>query len=355
MSTEGRAAPTSPGPSTSRASIADVARLAGVAPITVSRVANGAESVSPATRQRVQSAMDKLGYAPNHAARALRSGSFGAIGLVAHRLARTGESRTVEGVVEAARAEGYTVSLVDVVAPTSDEVTAAARRLSHQAIDGLIIIRAETSTPATLALPPRLPVVVSDSSLIRRHAAVSSDQVSGTRAAVQHLLDLGHPTVHHLSGPADSSPAQVRLETWRETLRAAGRTVPEPWRGDWTLQSGYELGARIAADPQVTAVFCANDEMAAGLMRSLHEHDIAVPQELSIVGFDDIPVAEYLWPPLTTVRQDFGRIGAELVRMVLERLRGGDDALARHVVVPTTFVIRASTAGYTPRTRAPRS
>lgn len=354
MSTAGHTPSTSPGPSASRASIADVARLAGVAPITVSRVANGSESVRPATRQRVQAAMDKLGYAPNNAARALRSGSFGAIGLVAHRLARTGESRTVEGVVEAARAQGYTVSLVDVTAPTSDEVTAAARRLSHQAIDGLIIIRAETTTPAILALPPRLPVVVSDSSLLGRHAAVSSDQVAGTRAAVQHLLDLGHPTVHHLSGPADSSPAVVRQETWRDTLRAAGRPVPTPWQGDWTLQSGYEAGARVAADPEVTAVFCANDEMAAGLMRALHEQSVAVPGEVSVVGFDDIPVAEYLWPPLTTVRQDFGRIGAELVTMVLDRVRGEQEHPPHHVEVPTRFVVRASTAPYTPRTPAPR-
>jgi DNA-binding LacI/PurR family transcriptional regulator len=343
-----------PSPSAGRASIGDVARLAGVSPITVSRVANGSDSVRPATRDRVLAAMNEVGYAPNRAARALRYGSFEAIGLVAHRLARTGESRTVEGVVDAARAQGYTVSLMDVVAPTSAEVAAAATRLSHQAIDGLIIIRAEMSTPADLALPTGLPVVVSDSRLIGRHPEVSADQTGGTRAAVEHLLQLGHPTVHHVAGPADSRPAAVREDAWRETLQAAGRPVPTVLRGDWTLASGYALGGALAADPQVTAVLCANDEMAAGLLLALHEHGVQVPQQISVVGFDDIPVAEYLWPPLTTVRQDFGRIGAELVRMLLDQVRGEAGTGARRTVVPAPLVVRASTGPYRPRRPDPQ-
>ena len=143
-------------------SMAQVAALAGVSSQTVSRVSMGLDNVKQDTRKRVLAAMAELGYAPNTAARALRYGSFATIGVIAHRLARTGESRTVEAVVEAAQAEGYTVTIIDPESPSSDEVSAAVARLSHQAIDGLVIVRAETATPDTLMLPPKLPVVVSD-------------------------------------------------------------------------------------------------------------------------------------------------------------------------------------------------
>lgn len=321
----------------------DVARLAGVSAQTVSRVSTGADTVRPETRDRVLRAIEQLGYTPNNAARALRSGSFGTIGVIAHRLARTGESRTVEAVVEAARANDYTVTLDDVRSPSSSDVTAAVQQLVHQSIDGLIIIRAEIETPTALVLPQHVPVAVSDSRLIGHHPAVGADQVGGTRSAVTHLLELGHRTVHHLSGPPDSGPAGIRVAAWRATLTAAGRAVPEALTGDWSARSGYELGARVAQMPEVTAVFCANDEMAAGLIRALSEAGRRVPEDVSVVGFDGIPLGEYLSPPLTTVRQDFQRIGEELVRLVLAQLDGGT-APDVHVEVPTELVIRRSTA-----------
>lgn len=325
-------------------SIGDVARLAGVSAQTVSRVSTGADNVRPATRDRVLAAMEQLAYSPNHAARALRYGSFHTIGLIAHRLARTGESRTVEAVVEAARAEGYTVSLVDVQSPSSDDVTEAAARLSHQSIDGLVIIRAETATPSSLVLPPRLPVVVSDSRFVGHHPAVGADQVTGTHLALQHLLDLGHRTVHQLAGPADSAPAEIRVDTWREHLIGSGREVPEVLRGDWTARSGYEQGRRLAADPAVTAVLCGNDEMAAGLFRALHEQGRRIPDDVSVIGFDDIPLAEFLWPPLTTVQQDFHMIGNRLVELLLRQIRDRTTLADARIVVPTRLIARASTA-----------
>jgi DNA-binding LacI/PurR family transcriptional regulator len=327
-----------PGPS-----IADVAHLAGVSQQTVSRVSTGAPNVRQATRQRVLDAMDRLGYSPNTAARALRYGSFGTIGLIAHQLARTGEYRTVEAVVEAARRETYTVSLVDVDSPSSQDVDAAVQRLTNQAIDGLVIIRAETATPATLSLPSRLPVVVSDSRFIGHHPAVGADQATGVAEAMHHLLSLGHRTVHHLAGPADSAPAQVRLDTWRTALVAAGRRVPEPLRGDWSASSGYAVGQALARDADVTAVLCANDEMAAGLLRALHESGRDVPGEVSVVGFDDIPLSEFTWPPLTTVHQDFPAIGARLVSLLLRQIREHENLASYHEVVPTTLIVRGST------------
>lgn len=325
-----------PGPS-----IADVAELAGVSPQTVSRVSTGADKVRPQTRAKVLAAMAELGYSPNHAARALRNGSFGAIGLIAHQLGRTGESKTVEAVVDAARQAGYTVSLVDLVSPSADEVTDAVARLTHQALDGLIIIRAEAFPATSVSLPARLPVVVSDSRFSGHHPGVGSDQTAGSRRAVRHLLELGHRTVHHLAGPVGSRPAEMRTESWRRTLRKAGIEPPPVFQGDWTSRSGHEQGRLIAADPSVTAVFCANDEMAAGVLRALGEAGRAVPDDVSVVGFDDIPIAAYLSPPLTTVAQDFPAIGRELVAMLLRQMETGERD-NEHRLIPTRLVVRQS-------------
>ncbi|MDM7831853.1 LacI family DNA-binding transcriptional regulator [Cellulomonas edaphi] len=340
------AAPTSnpaarrrPGPS-----IGDVARLSGVSAQTVSRVANEAPNVLPATRQRVLAAMEQLGYSPNRAARALRTGSFATIGVVVHRLARTGESSTVDAIVEAARREGYTVNLVDVASPSSDDVMAALRQLSNQSVDGLVIVRAETTTPTSLALPGRTPVVVADSRFVGHHPSVGADQLAGAARAVEHLLELGHDTVHLLAGPPESGPAQLRATGWRAALERAGREVPSAAQGDWSARSGYDAGRHLAADPAVAAVFCANDEMAAGLLHALHEAGRSVPGDVSVVGFDDIPLARHLWPPLTTVRQDFAQVGQELVRLLVEQIRDPAAFVTRNVVVPAPLIVRSSTA-----------
>jgi DNA-binding LacI/PurR family transcriptional regulator len=322
-------------------SIEDVARLAGVSAQTVSRVSTGADNVRADTRAKVLDAMDRLGYSPNHAARALRNGAFGTIGLLAHRFERTGEALTTEGVIEAAQAQDYAVTIVDVGRAEGDW-QGAAHRLTHQAVDGLVIIRAETATPESLALPAGLAVVVSDSRLVGHHPAVVADQVAGSRDAVRHLLDLGHATVHHLAGPVDSEPAAARSAAWARTLEESGIRPPQPWRGDWTAASGYALGRELPDD--VTAVFCANDEMAVGLMRAVHERGRRVPDDVSVVGFDGIALGEYTWPPLTTVRQDFHTIGRELVRLVLEQFRTRTRLGTERVVVPTELLVRGTTA-----------
>jgi DNA-binding LacI/PurR family transcriptional regulator len=335
-----------PGGSRPAASIVDVAALAGVSAQTVSRVSTGYAGVRPATRERVLAAMETLGYVPNHAARALKFGTFRTIGVVAHQLTRTGESRTVEAVVEAARQEGYGVTLVDVRSPSSEDVSDAVAGLATMAIDGLVIIRAESATPDTLVLPPHIPVVVSDSRFVGHHPAVATDQGAGTRQAVEHLLGLGHASVSHVAGPESSLPASERYAAWAGALRDAGRPVPAAYRGDWTASSGYALGAQVADDVaagRTTAVFCANDQMALGLMRALFEHGLRVPEDVSVVGFDDIPEAAYFWPPLTSVAQDFHRVGERLVELLLTQIRDG----ARpdtHILVPVELRVRASTA-----------
>ena len=325
-------------------SIEDVAKLAGVSAQTVSRVSTGTDVVRPATRERVLRAMQQLGYTPNRAARALRNGTYGAIGLVAHRFGRTGEALTTEAVVRAAEAEDYAVTLLTVRDPAAEDWEPAAHRLPHQAIDGLIIIRAERATAESLALPQGMPVAVADSRFSGHYPSVVADQVQGTRDATQHLLDLGHKNVHHLAGPEGSGPARVRAGAWQRCLEEAGIQPPRLWRGDWTPESGYLMGCQIAQDRSITAVFSANDDMAFGLIRALHEAGLRVPQDVSVVGFDAITLSEFSSPPLTTVRQDFNQIGVELVRLVLAQVRHGSETVRDRVLVPTDLVVRASTA-----------
>lgn len=337
--------PTAPGRSRKTGpSIEDVARLAGVSAQTVSRVSTGAEVVRPSTRAKVVAAMDQLGYSPNRAARALRNGSFGTIGLLAYRFERTGEALTTKAVVEAAEAQDHSVTMLHVRNPGADGWEHAAHRLSHQAVDGLVIIRAEQATPDSLALPAGLPVAVSDSRLVGYYPAVVADQVQGSEDAMRHLLALGHRSVHHLAGPADSDPAALRSATWQRCLEEAGIRPPQLWRGDWTAESGYAVGQHLVKDPSITAVYCANDEMAFGLLRALHEHGRRVPLDVSVVGFDGIALSEYSSPPLTTVKQDFHRIGHELVGLVLDQLRSRPGVSRDRVVVPTELVVRGTTA-----------
>ena len=336
--------PTARGRRKTGPSIEDVARLAGLSAQTVSRVSTGAESVRESTRLRVLAAMNQLGYSPNRAARALRSGSFGTIGLAAYRFERTGEALTTEAVVQAAEAENYSVTLLSVRTPVADQWEHTAQRLSHQAIDGLVIIRAEQATPESLSLPAGMAVAVSDSRLIGHYPSVVADQVQGTLDAIRHLLSLGHATVHHIAGPSDSEPALVRSNTWQRSLEEAGIRPPTPWQGDWTAASGYQAGRRIAEDPSITAVYAANDEMAFGLMRALYERGRHVPEDVSVIGFDGIALSEFASPPLTTVKQDFHRIGHELMRLVLEQIHSKPARSQGRVVVPTELIIRGTTA-----------
>lgn len=324
-------------------SIADVARLAGVSSQTVSRVANGSNQVREQTREKVVEAMQMLGYSPNVAARALRQGKFKTIGLLGHHFERTGESLTTSGLIAAATAQDYAVTIVTVQESQLDGWDHAAIRLTNQAIDGLVILRAE-HTPEQLALPAGFPVAVSDSRLAGMYSAVTLDHESGSIAATEHLLGLGHRQVHHLAGPTNSDPAIARLLPWRATLERHGITAPEPFYGDWTARSGYEIGKRIAESNDVTALYCANDEMAMGAMHAFHEAGLRVPEDISVVGFDDLALSEHLPVPLTTVRQDFHAIGTSLFELVLEQIESEGASPRRRVVVPTTFIVRETTA-----------
>jgi DNA-binding LacI/PurR family transcriptional regulator len=324
--------------------MADVAKLAGVSAQTVSRVSNGFPGVVESTRRQVLAAMRELGYRPNSAARALKRGEFRTIGVILFNLSTTGNMRTLDAVASSAALEGYATTLMPVTVPTQDEVRGAFTRLGELAVDGIVIImEVHLLDAATVSLPPRAPVVVVDSNAGDRYSVVDSDQAGGAEAAVRHLLGLGHETVWHVAGPEGSFSAERRVERWRSVLAEAGRPAPEPLRGDWSAESGYRAGQQIAADPDCTAVFVANDQMALGVLRALHEAGRRVPDDVSVVGFDDIADASSFDPPLTTVHQDFAEVGRRCVEGVLRQIRN-DDPETGTALVPTRLVVRESTA-----------
>ncbi|MER5442475.1 LacI family DNA-binding transcriptional regulator [Streptomyces sp. NPDC002790] len=323
--------------------MADVARVAGVSSQTVSRVSNGFPGVNEETRERVRAAMKELGYRPNSAARALKRGDFRTIGVITFTLSTTGNMRTLEAIATSAAQEGYAVTLLPVAVPTQDEVRGAFSRLGELAVDAVIVImEVHLLDSARLSLPPHVKVVVADSDAGDRYAVVDTDQAGGTRDAVRHLLDLGHRTVWHLAGPSESYAAQRRTDAWRAALEAAGRAVPPLARGDWSAESGYRAGLRLAEQADCTAVFAANDQMALGLLRALEERGRKVPEDVSVIGFDDIPDSGSYQPPLTTVHQDFAEVGRRCVESALRQVRESETEHGT-TLVPTRLVVREST------------
>jgi len=178
--------------------------------------------------------------------------------------------------------------------------------------------------------------------------AVAVDNEAGAERATSYLLDLGHRTVHHLAGPRTWLDAQEREAGWRRALTARGAEVPEPVKGgDWSARTGYDLGRQIVRDEAVTSVFCANDHLALGLMRALQAAGRRVPEHVSVIGFDDIPDAEFFGPALTTVRQDFDELGRRALLALIRSIGtgpGGRRAAGPAGAIDPSLVVRASTA-----------
>ncbi|MGO3885828.1 MAG: LacI family DNA-binding transcriptional regulator [Mycetocola sp.] len=324
-------------------SMADVAVAAGVSGQTVSRVVNGRSNVDPETRTRVEAVMLQLGYRPNSAARALRSGRFRSIGVIVFTLASSGNMSTLNAVASVAAEKGYALTLITVEAATQAAVSRAFGRLQEQGVDGVVILmETHPVDDADFDLPSGLPVVIVDSNAAEPHLVVDTDQSQGATAATAHLLDLGHATVWHIAGPQSSYSAERRVDAWRAELERRGCAVMEPLFGDWSAESGYSLGRVLANRGDVTAVFAANDEMAIGALRAFHEAGIRVPEQVSVVGFDDSPIASSVWPPLTTIRQHFDRVGAVAVQALLADIHG--DGAEGRTLIPTELVVRSSTA-----------
>jgi DNA-binding LacI/PurR family transcriptional regulator len=326
--------------------MADVARLAGVSHQTVSRVINGQTNLRPATRQRVEEAIRQLGYRPNSAARALVTKRSATIGVIGSKSGFWGPSSVHRTVQAAGREAGFFVSSVNVPDLTRDAVGDAIDHLRDQRVEGIVLIAAndEAVEVARHQEVVGIPVVVVEGSLDKARWTVGVDQAAGARLATQHLLDLGHSEIVHLAGPLQWTEARSRLQGWQAAMHDAGLRPSPHLEGDWTAASGYRIGALLARRDDVTAVFAANDQMALGLLRALWEAGRSVPGDVSVVGFDDIPEAEFLIPPLTTVRQDFTAVGHRAIEILQTAIaRPEPEAEMPERLIRPELVVRAST------------
>ena len=322
----------------------DVARAAGVSQKTVSRVINGDAHVRTEVRDRVHQAIATLGYRPNRAARNLVLGRSRTIGVLSVGSTDFGPSSLMVAAEHAIRSARYTMSVVNTLEDEPESITSSLHDLVDQGVDGIVVnepVGAFTLEPGAIG---DLPVL----SLSGRYGistneiAADADQASGGRQATEHLLGLGHRTVHHVSGPPGWRSSGLRTDGWRSALEAAGAPAPPVLTGDWSVRSGYEAGAHLAADPAVTAVFAGNDQMAIGVLRAFVEAGRDVPGDVSVVGFDDVPEAAYLARALTTVRQDLGQLATFGVGMLIDAIEN-PRRQDRREHVPVELVVRETT------------
>ncbi len=329
------------------ATIKEVARAAGVSVATVSRVFNEKGPVREETRQRIREVAQRLGYAPHAMARSLITKKTGTLGVLLPDLYGEFFSEVIRGVDLAARHDGYHI-LVSSSHSDRSEVEAVLRALRGR-IDGLIVMSPEADARALEAnLPGALPIVLLNCRVEgTRFDSINIDNYGGARAVVRHLAGLGHRRIAHVKGAPGNHDALERLIGYRDAMQALdvpGQATDElEIEGSFNEESGYRAGEEILRmQPRPTAVFAANDAMAVGLLSALQEAGLGVPDDIAVTGFDDIPIARFLTPPLTTVRLAIAELGALAVQRLVLAMARGEDRERQHEILPTTLVVRGS-------------
>lgn len=305
--------------------LSDVAKAAGVSVPTVSRVLTSSKFVAPELRERVMQAVAELGYRPNGAARATRSGKRSMVAVLTGATSNYGYAKTIEGIEKAARQSGMSVIIAVVESDEEEAVNAAIDLVLSQPVAGVIILEFDRpGLAAVKAFPATIPLVVAGGGSRRtgKVPAALLDERAAGRDATNYLLSLGHRTVHHVAVPTMGKHSG-RTEGWRAALTAAEIDIPPILHATWDPASGYRAGEEIAARNDVTAVFCGNDDVAIGVIRALLDHGKRVPEDVSVVGFDDQPHVAMWRPALTTVRQDFKDLGARAFGLLASSVETG--------------------------------
>jgi DNA-binding LacI/PurR family transcriptional regulator len=333
-----------------------VARAAGVSYQTVSRVINKSPSVKSTTRDAVLEAIARLGFRPNRAARALAGGPVQSVTVLASNTTLYGFSASIEGVEEAAREAGFGMGVRVLESSSPADVHEAVKHALEPA-GAIIVIAFDRAGAAALAhvpadFPAAAMVQAPSHGEAPRRSAVWIDEYAAAREATLYLLRLGHKTVHHVSIPTWNGTTRRRLG-WEDALKEAGVAAPKALQGGWDAEWGYQAGWQLARDARVTAILCGNDDIALGVMRAMHEAGRPVPEEVSIVGFDDVPYARFYTPALTTVRQDFRALGKVCFAELLSLVGSGHnrDELGQ----PTARLVVRESAGPPPGARARRA
>ncbi|MET0966972.1 MAG: LacI family DNA-binding transcriptional regulator [Nakamurella sp.] len=322
----------------------DVGKLAGVSHQTVSRVLNSHPSVRPETRKRVLDAISQLGYRRNTAARALVTRKSATIGIITPASPLFGPTSTLLSMEWAARDAGYFVSVASVRLQDRLNLSNILEHFMSQAVEGIVVIAPQDFAAEVLAKSARdVPtVVVADTPSLAQFDSVSVDQSAGASMAVTHLVELGHREIVHVSGPADWFDARARVVGWRTSMELAKLPAARMIQGDWTAESGYQAGIALIGAGLPDAIFAANDEMALGLLRAFRQRGVSVPDQVSVVGFDDVAGSAYFDPPLTTVRQDFEALGTLAMRSLQEWLSGNSPRVSISQKIRPTLIVRES-------------
>ena len=329
-----------------RPSIYDVAKQAGVSHMTVSRVLNGHPNIRESTRERVLQAIDEMNYTRSSIARALATRRAMRIGVLVDSPVQWGPNSTLRAIEGAARDVGYAISAFSISDDEESQIDTGVVELVTQGVDALCVIAPRASSLDMLRQQSTgLPTLVIKAESDPEMHTAAVDQRAGAMAAVMHLIELGHRSIAHLSGPLDWYDARAREQGWRDALADAGLPIAPPVVGDWTSDYGYTFGQTYDFS-DATAVFAANDQMALGLVHGLSERGLSVPGDISVVGFDDLPDARHFLPPLTTVRQDFAALGALALQIIIAAIEG--EEVTEHDIIEPRLVVRGSTA-------APRS
>ncbi len=331
------------------ASVREVAALAQVSPMTVSNVLNGRPSVGPEIRRRVEQALRETGYVRNEAARALRAGRTMVVGVLAVEAVNPFYGELVGGVEDGLADEDVLVVTATSHADADRELMAL-RRLAELRVRGVIVtasaygdgLRSAVAGLAAAGIPVVLVAHPQDGFAA---CTVSGDDAAGGRLAAEHLLGLGVPGLAYVAGPAASEVHRRRTSSFREALGAAGHEVV--WSLDCPgdgLADGVAAGRRLlAADPRPRAVFCTNDLLALGLLQAATEAGVAVPGELAVLGYDDIPFAAGAAVPLSSVGQDTRGMGRAAARLLRAETEARADHDHEHLVLPPVVHARAST------------
>ncbi|MCD0443164.1 LacI family DNA-binding transcriptional regulator [Glycomyces sp. A-F 0318] len=328
--------------SADKPNIRQVARLAGVSHMTVSRVLNNYPHIKDTTRRRVLEVIEELDYRPNMAARALATQKNQRIGVLVESAVEFGPTSTLRALEFTARAAGYAVSSI---ALNDDEISPqeAVDNLTTQGIDALCVVAPRSSSIAALRkISISIPVLVVKPDKDPAFLTVSVDQQGGTALAVDHLVSLGHRDILHLAGPLDWLDARARERAFHARAKSWGVRERPIVVGDWTADFAYDFAKGIRDLPDYTAVFVANDDMAVGFVHGLHERGFSVPGDLSVVGFDDVPLSAHVLPPLTTVRQNFRALGVAVVDLLHAAIE--EREIPRVTRIAAELLVRSSTA-----------
>lgn len=322
--------------------IYDVAKLAGVSHQTVSRVVNNAQYIKPTTREKVEAAMKQLGYVPNAAARSLVTSKSKIVGILVSDVVYHGPARMMHAMEIAARDAGYFAISISVDPYDIESIERGVDHLRKIVIDGMLVMTPQSDSVSVVEKRvTNIPVVYVDIPPRQKIKTVSVDNYTGGKLATEHLVALGHKKILHIAGPERWFDSKPRRTSYEDVMKSNG-LIPLVAQGDWGTPTGYQVidNWDFEKNP-ITAVFAANDLLALGVMRALRARGISVPEQVSVIGYDDTPEAPYFEPPLTTMHQDFAKLGRESMEFLIGTLEGTKPKKVKPLV--PELVVRGST------------